>query len=497
MAVVVAYANYANTEPHRTAMPNTTDPLLDASIETLQAAMAAGDLSSVQLTEYYLARITEHNRTLNAIQTVNDNALQQAAQMDVERVQKGPRSPLHGLPVLVKDNYETKDAPTTAGSILFQDFYPQRDATLVRKLRDAGAVILGKTTMHEFAYGITTVGSAFGAARNPYDKDRNPGGSSGGSGAAVAANLSTFAMGSDTCGSIRIPAAHNNLVGLRGTQGLLSRHGIVPLSNTQDIGGPLARSVKDLAIVLDATVGYDADDEQTRVVKNHAVGEYREHLRLHGSARVGVLRDWLMQEPADGAVAQVVSSALQKLSEVQGWHVQSLASPDVNAALDRRWNGHYVLIYDFKQDLNTYLAANPSLGIADLGELVTRKQHHPDIEPSLMASLAANDATAYAEELAQREVVRNALRALLQKHDLHALAYPTIRQVAAPVGTEQMGTNCRLAANSGLPAITVPAGFDANGLPVGLELLGDTFSEQTLLDLAYTVETTLNARRLP
>src|SRR5215212_9129845 len=187
----------------------------------------------------------------------------------MQRASGATRGPLHGIPVLVKDNYETIEMPTSAGSIALASFHPKHDAVMVQRLKAAGAVIIAKTNMHELAAGIFTAGSRFGQTRNPYDLDRNPGGSSGGTGAAVAANFAAGGMGSDTCGSIRIPASHNNLVGLRGTQGLSSRTGIVPLSSTQDIGGPIARTIADLAIVLDAIVGPDPADASTTAAAGH------------------------------------------------------------------------------------------------------------------------------------------------------------------------------------------------------------------------------------
>ena len=222
----------------------------EASIEDLQAQLEEGHVTSVALVDYYFERIEQYDAAgpaLNAIQHTNPQARTQALALDEERRSKGPRSRLHGIPVLVKDNYETQEMPTTVGSKLFAGFHPRRDADLVRRLKDVGAIVIAKTTMHEIACGITTVGSAFGATKNPYNLSRNPGGSSGGTGAAVATNFAVFGMGSDTCGSVRIPAAQNNLVGIRATQGRLSRAGIVPLSSTQDIGGPLARSVRDVA----------------------------------------------------------------------------------------------------------------------------------------------------------------------------------------------------------------------------------------------------------
>jgi Asp-tRNA(Asn)/Glu-tRNA(Gln) amidotransferase A subunit family amidase len=476
-----------------------TKPIIALSISELQSQMASGALTSVELVQFYLDRIAAFDQRgprLNAIQHANPQALEIARQLDAERAATGPRSLLHGIPVVVKDNYETVDMPTTAGSVLFEGFAPERDAFLVQRLREAGAVILAKTTMHEFAYGIITVGSMFGATRNPYDLQRNPGGSSGGTGAAVAAHFAAAGLGSDTCGSIRIPAAQNNLAGLRATQGLSSRRGIVPLSSTQDVGGPLARTVADLAIMLDATMGPDTQDAQTIAREKEA---YLDNLSPRTEARIGLLVDWLVHDPGDEVVADVIKGALAKLAESAGWEVIEVPSPQVNSALDRAWNGHLVLIHDFKTDMESYLAANPELGYASVQDLIDDGRTHPEIEGSLRASAGMGPETqsAYNAELAQRQAVRVALDSLLETHQLDALAYPTIRQVAALIGQEQPGTNCRLSANSGLPAISVPAGFTAQGMPVGLELLAGQFSEQKLLNLALTVEQSIAARANP
>ena len=487
-----------------TAMPL---DLTEASIERLQAALAAGDITSVGLVEAHLERIAALDQVgveLNAIQHLNPNARAQAAALDAERLASGPRSPLHGIVMVIKDNYETRGLPTTAGSKTFTvgsaGFAPDRDAHLVARLREAGAVFIGKTTMHEFAYGIITVGSAFGATRNPYDPTRNPGGSSGGTGSAVAAGYATVGMGSDTCGSIRIPAAQNNLVGLRGTQGLSSRRGIVPLSSTQDIGGPIARSVRDLSIVLDATVGYDEGDPQTAPMQSRGAPAYLDALSERRGARIGLLTDWLVQDSEDEAVAAVIRAALAALAAGSDWTVDELDSPGLNLALDRSHGGHLVLVRDFGADIGAYLEANPELGIAGVAGLLATSDVIASVVPALEDSLALGAAEfdeAYDVEIAQRRVVARAIEDLLESHELDALAYPTIRQVAAPIGESQGGTNCRLAANSGLPAISVPAGFTPEGMPVGLELLGRAWDEQRLLDLAYTVEAQLKARRVP
>ena len=506
--------NTSNTSMSRKQMPKNSTRVdwSERSIGQLQESMQKGELTSAQLVAFYLHRITlfnkpqasttqphETNYAINAVQHINPSAMEDAEQLDSERESQGPRGPLHGIPIMVKDNYETKGMPTTAGSKLFTNHQPERDAYLVSKLKQAGAVILGKTTMHEFAYGITTVGSNFGQTRNPYNLLRNPGGSSGGSGAAVAANFAAAAMGSDTCGSIRIPAAQNNLVGLRGTQGLSSRSGIVPLSVTQDIGGPLAKSVADLALVLDATVGYDPDDEQTALGKTHKVGGYHAELKLRSRARIGILQDWLVQDPQDQVVADVVVGALQQLQEQAQWQVSRHASDRVNLSLDRAYAGHLVLIRDFSSNIDEYLSDNPGIGHKNLQALIDSGLVHKDVVPSLHASanLAGIAPMDYQREIEQRQVVRQALLDLMHEHQLDALAYPTIRRVAAEVGAEQFGTNCRLSANSGLPAISVPAGFTADGLPVGLELLAEPFSESKLLQLAYTLEHHHPQRRIP
>jgi amidase len=458
--------------------------------------METGDVTSEQLTELYLSRIASHNPKLNAIQAVNMDAIRTARALDDERRHQGPRSVLHGIPIIIKDNYETQELPTTVGSVCFKNYNPGRDAHMVTLLKNAGAVLLAKSNMHEFAFGITSVGSSFGHVRNPYNLSRNPGGSSGGTAAAVAANLAVFGMGSDTAGSLRIPASHNCLVALRGTQGLSSRRGIVPLSHTQDIGGPLARTVKDLAMALSLTVGYDPKDAQTAESYGKSSFEYAANLETVSKARIGILVDYMVLDPEDEAVAAVVRSALETMAEEANWEVLDIASPEVNANLAARpKNGHYVLIHEFPSDFNQYVNNNPTLDIKDLNEVIRSGKTHPEV--AMSAFLKVSKTETYHAELVNRQVLREALLNIMAADQLDALAYPTIRRVAAPVAADQEGSNARLSSNTGLPAITVPAGFTFNALPVGLELLGAPWSEQHLLNLAHTVETHLNVRRPP
>jgi Asp-tRNA(Asn)/Glu-tRNA(Gln) amidotransferase A subunit family amidase len=483
------------------AQPN----LLEASIENLQDWLSSGEITSVELVEWYQQRIDAYDQqgpSLNAIQHHNRNVLSQAQALDDERKHSGPRSLLHGIPILVKDNYETTDMPTTAGSVIIDGHWPQRDATQVARLKAAGAIILAKTTMHEFAYGWTTRGSAFGMTRNPYGLDRHPGGSSGGTGAAVAANFAAAGMGSDTCGSIRVPAAHNNLVGLRGTQGISSRAGIVPLSSSRDIGGPLARSVRDLAIALDATVGYDPLDVQTAESFGKIPDSYLTELRqldLSGW-RIGVLTDWFGTEPENGAVNERIQNVLTALAD-DGASIIRLTSPALIGlkAETSSSTANFVQIYDLKKDLTAYLQQYPALAAQSFAELVTDQRLSSDVAIlwEAMMNSSYDSRRTYLERQADGRRMRAELLTLYQTHGLDALAYPTATLEAAKLGEAQAHFNCRLAPVSGLPAISVPAGFGNHGMPVAIELMGEPWSEQKLLNLAYTVEQLAPTRKLP
>ncbi len=473
--------------------------VVEQSIEDLQQALQAGRITSRQLVDLYLARIDaydEQGPALNAIAAVNPRAREAAAALDAERASRGPRGPLHGIPVLVKDNYETVEMPTTAGSIALIGFQPGRDAFQVQRLKAAGAIILGKTNMHELAAGIFTVGSSFGQTRNPYDLDRNPGGSSGGTGAAVAANFAAGGMGSDTCGSIRNPASHNSLVGLRGTQGLASRTGIVPLSSTQDIGGPIARSIADLAALLDATVGADPADPSTAVSAGHIPASYRSALKADAikGARIGVLRSLFGTAPEDQEVAGIVLKAIESLKS-SGAEVLDVTIP----GLDDLMRDSSMIGPDFKFDLADYLAAAPNAPVRSLGEILDRGLMHTALEAQLRArnAVVARESNESRTARIKRTAIRQAVEAVFAEHQLAALVYPTLRRKPARIGDGQGGSNCQLSAHSGLPALGVQAGFSTDGLPVGMDLLGAAWSEQELLSLGYSIERAQKTRRAP
>jgi Asp-tRNA(Asn)/Glu-tRNA(Gln) amidotransferase A subunit family amidase len=473
--------------------------VVEQSIPDLQAAMAAGRVTSRDLVALYLARIRAYDHDgprLNAMIALNPHALDDADALDRERRTRGARGPLHGIPIVVKDNYETADMPTTGGSLALAGFQTGRDAFLVRRLRDAGAVIVGKTNLHELAAGITSVSSLGGQTRNPYDPSRNAGGSSGGTGAAVAASFAAAGMGSDTCGSIRIPSASNNLFGLRGTQGLSSRTGIIPLSHTQDIGGPLARTVTDLALMLDATVGPDPDDASTAGSEGHIPPSYRTALRADAmkGARIGVLKDLFGAEAEDDEVNGIVRQAIDEMKK-EGAEIVDVEV----AALGDLLIGSSVIDAEFKFDLMDYLARLPNAPVHSLNEIIERGLYHAELESAFKRrnAVESRDSDAYRRARVRRATVRSLIAGVMQEQRVDVLAYPVLGRRPAAIGEPQRGSTCQLSATTGLPAISMPAGFTADGLPIGLELLGAAWSEPQLLTLAYAYEQAAHPRHAP
>ena len=498
VAVAAPLAQRQSPAPARPA-GTVTFSVVEKSIPELQAAMQAGTVTSKDLVSQYLARIHAYDQDgprLNAIIFLNPHALDEASALDAERRARGPRGPLHGIPIVVKDNYATADMPTTAGSKAMAGFESGRDAFMVKKLRDAGAVIVGKTNLHEWAYGITTISSMGGQTLNPYDPTRNPGGSSGGTGAAVAANFAAAGMGSDTCGSIRNPSSENNLVGLRGTMGLSSRDGIVPLSHTQDIGGALARSVTDLAIMLDVTVGPDPNDPLSRTGVGHIPPSYRAALTTDAlkGARIGILTTLFGGAPEDAEVGGIVRNALDAMRQ-RGAETVDVTIPNFDALLQ----GTSTINAEFKFDLLDFLAPYPNAPVHSLGEVIASGKYHQAIDGVLRRSnmVETRDSDQEKTALAKREPAKQAIIAAMTAQHLDALAYPTLRRKPAKIGEAQGGSNCQLSATTGLPAISMPAGFTTDGLPVGIELLGGEFTETELLKLAYSYEQAVHPRKAP
>jgi Asp-tRNA(Asn)/Glu-tRNA(Gln) amidotransferase A subunit family amidase len=469
----------------------------EASIRDLQTAMEQRRTSAAALVDAYLARIAAYDAagpTLNAMIALNPRARMEAEALDRERQAGRVRGPMHGVPIILKDNYDTGDLPTSAGSLALADSRPADDAFVVRKLRAAGAVILGKANMHELASGITNISSLGGQTRNPYDPTRCPGGSSGGTGAAIAASFAAVGWGSDTCGSIRIPSAFNNLVGLRPTQGLVSRDGIVPLSHTQDIGGPLARSVSDLALALDVTVGPDSADPDTRILDGRPLPRFTDSLdagSLRG-ARLGVLTNYFRE--SDAEIADSVRSAIRAMKTL-GAEVVDVTLP----GLDSLIQGSGVIAFEFKFDLLDYLKTVPNAPVHGLRDILDQGLYHASLESNFQArdTVQARDSDPYRAALAKRATLREQILAVFDSLRLDALVYPTIRQRPTLIGEPQVGTNCQLSAQTGFPAISFPAGFSSAGLPVGIELLGRPFADTRIVSLAYALEQSGSRRRSP
>ena len=466
----------------------------EASILELQAAMQEGQVTSAELVDLYLARIRAYDRAgpaLNTIIRLNPRARAQADSLDAERAAGTVRGPLHGIPVLMKDNYDISWMPTTGSSLALAGLQPPDDARQVARLREAGAVFLGKTNLHELAAGITTISSLGGQTRNPYDPARNPGGSSGGTGAAVAASFATVGWGTDTCGSIRIPSAVHNLFGLRPTKGLSSIDGILPLSHSQDTGGPLARTVTDLAIALDATVGMDSADPATAILEGRDLPVFRDALdagALDG-ARIGALD---IEEGSAGSVARVIRASLEQM-EGLGATVMDVSLPDgvlSNTGL---------IDFDFKFDLADYLAGIPGAPVTSLGEIIEAGLHHEALDRTFRRRNAREerDTPELAETLERRRALVAAVTGLMDREDLDALAYPTMRQETALIGAAPAGATCSLSAHSGLPALSIPAGFTESGLPVGLELLARALDDARLVGMAFAFESAAPMRRAP
>ena len=477
----------------------TPPTVVETGILDLQRALEEGRLTSVQLVDAYEARIRAYDQDgprLNAILRLNARAREEAAALDRERREKGPRGPLHGIPVLLKDNYDVEGMQTSAGSLGLAALVPPDDAAQVRKLRAAGAIILGKTNLHELAAGITTISSLGGQTLNPYDPSRNPGGSSGGTAAAVAASFAALGWGTDTCGSIRIPAAHQALFGLRPTKGLSSIDGIVPLAHTQDVAGPLARTVTDLALALDATIGADPADPATKALEGRPPIRFVESLAADAlrGRRIGVLDQRFGRRADERETGTLVRGALDAMKKL-GADVIDIEIAGLDSLLDTS----SLIRHEFKFDLADYLASAPDAPVRSLREILDRGLHHEALDERFRDrdKPEKRDTPEYRAALAEQEQLRRLLLETFERHDLDAIAFPTMQRPPARVGDPQEGSSCQIAAHAGFPALSAPAGFTADGLPIGIELLGRPFEDAKLVAMAYAYEQAVQPRRPP
>ncbi|MEM7051772.1 MAG: amidase family protein [Acidobacteriota bacterium] len=482
--------------------------LEETTIAQIHAAMRSGRLTARSLVQQYLDRIAAYDQqgpALNSLVSLNPKALERAEALDRELAESGQMSgPLHGIPVVVKDNYDTHDLPTTAGSSALAGSLPPDDATQVRKLRAAGAIVLAKSNMAEWAFSpYQTVGSALpGHTKNPYALDRVPAGSSGGTAAAIAANLGTVGLGTDTGNSIRGPSSHNLLVGVRSTMGLTSRDGIVPLYFDHDIGGPMARTVEDAARLLDVIAGYDPADPVTAKARNRYPIAYAALLdgeALQGQ-RMGVVRQLADRDEGDPEVRRRFEEALAVL-RAEG---AEIVDPVTISWLDQtppdeRWCPR------FRWDLDRYLE---SLGEAapfdSLAAIEASGKFHPSVASGIRYFLgiegSPEENPTCRQAWAHGEALAAELRERFEEQRLDALIYPTWSNPPRRIGdlNTPHGDNSQdLSPHSGFPAVTVPMGLVQGSLPVGMTFLGDAWSEAKLLALAYAYEQATRHRRPP
>jgi amidase len=482
----------------------------ETTIAGVQHALEKGAVTCRQIVQAYLDRIAayDHNGpAFNSILTPNPKALTEADRLDAERANGAAMGPLYCAPLVLKDNYNTADLPTTGGSASLAGMQPATDAFVVARLRKAGAIILGKSNMHEFALSGTTVSSLGGQTLDPYDLTRTPGGSSGGTGAAVAANLAIAGTGSDTVNSIRSPASANALVGIRPTKGLLSRAGIMPVSETQDAIGPITRNVADAARLLEVMAGYDQNDPSTAWSIGNTPTGYVQFLKADGlrGARIGVLRTMFGNGTEHQEVNGLMTAAIAALKSA-GAETIDIDAPALDAG--KLITDNDVQKYEFKTLINAYLSTIPNAPARSLAEIIASgKFHKPSLEKFLTGAEGfANgmEEPDYKERLLRNQRTRQALISVFAEHRLDAVVYPLQKRLVVPL-TElnQADRNGILASVTGFPAVTVPAGFSAStataslGVPVGMDFLGKPWSEGRLLELAYGFEQATHIRKPP
>jgi amidase len=487
----------------------------EATISQLQQLMVSGKASSVTLVKKYLRRIEEidrHGPALTAVIELNPDALTIASKCDTERKTKGPRGPLHGIPVLIKDNIDTHDRmTTTAGSLALRGSIPPKDSFVAEQLRTAGAVILGKTNLSEWANfrgSLSTSGwsGRGGQTRNPYVLDRNPSGSSSGSAVAVSANLCAVAVGTETDGSVISPSSFNGIVGIKPTLGLISRAGIIPIAHSQDTAGPMARTVTDAAILLGALAGSDPRDAATAEASAKKLKDYSTCLDFEGlrGARLGVARSYFGSHPK---VDVLIEAALSVIKE----HGAEIIDPvDLKKSPEMEKAELEVLRYEMKADMNAYLGTlGPQAPVHTLKEIIEFNERHADQElkwfgqEELLKSEAKGPLTeqAYLDALATcRRLARTeGIDAVMDKDNLDAVAAPTSTPAHVTdwlLGDHGLGDSTTPAAVAGYPSITVPAGLVA-GLPVGISFFGRAWTEPKLLRIAFAFEQATKARRPP
>ena len=511
---VAAIANPVSALPVETRPPPAFE-LDELTIADLQQGLQSGKYSSRELVEKYSDRINEIDKKGPALYSVielNPDAEKIASALDRERKEKGPRSPLHGIPILIKDNIDTQDRMmTTAGSLALVGARPARDAFVAQKLREAGALILGKTNLSEWANFRSNKSSSGwsgrgGQTRNPYALDRNPCGSSSGSGAAVAANLCAAAIGTETDGSVVCPSSANSLVGIKPTIGLVSRSGIIPIAHSQDTAGPMTRTVRDAALILNALAGVDPRDDATNASRGRAVTDYTQFLDKDGlrGMRLGVARKFF---GFSDRVDKLMNDLLGEMKKLGAILVDPADIPTQGKFDDSEFE---VLLYEFKADLNAYLAGlGPAAPVRSLKDVIefnekNREREMPYFGQDIMIKAEAKGpltSKPYLQALRKNHLLTRArgIDLVMKKNRLDAMIAPT----GGPPwptdwanGDHFTGGYSSASAVAGYPHITVPAGY-VFGMPVGISFFGGKYTEGELIRIAYAFEQATKARRPP
>ncbi len=478
--------------------------LNELTISQIHKAYQNGEYTAVQLVNAYFDRIDSLDSKTNAITFINKEALATAEKLDKEFAKTGILKPLHGIPLIVKDNYNTKGMPTTAGALALKDFIPDNNAFVVQQLIDAGAIIIAKSNMAEWAFSAKhTESSTHGTTHNPYHLNYVPAGSSGGTGAGIAANFGTIGLGTDTGNSIRGPSSHNALVGFRTTLGLVSRNGIIPLYMRNDVAGPMCRTVEDATKVLEVIAGFDPNDKITNYSKGKAETDYQQFLVSNGltNARIGVLSQLSDANP-NPEIKVLFEKSIVNLKRL-GATVVNIHVQNFDSLKNNQWCAN------FKQDIEAYLAeyvkndtirtlndiirigtkSNYAKGVLDYFSKNSGREKHLEI--------ACGDP--YTDT--RRIAFRNAIEQQMDSLQLDAIIYPTWNNKPAHISKfeeEYLGDNNQvIAPHTGQPAFTVPMGFTSEGLPAGLQFLGRMFSEPTLIRLSYSYEQGTKHRKAP
>ena len=480
--------------------------LMEATVAQIHAAMREGTLTCRELVEAYLDRIEAYDQkgpAINSVITINPHALGEADACDAYFEANGEFcGPLHGIPVMLKDNFNTVDMQTTAGSVALKGWVPPTDSFVTKRIRDSGAIILAKTNLHEFAIWGESISSILGQAVNPYDPTRTPGGSSGGTGATIASNIGVIGLGTDTINSIRSPASANSLVGIRPTIGLVSRAGIVPYSLTQDTAGPICRTVEDAARCLDVIAGYDPDDAETSWCIGKIPASYLDSLNMDGmkGRRIGVLKSLFGKEEINSSTNEVLRNAMKVFEE------NGATLVPIEDDIDQPWLTSETSVHldDFEHDLNGYLdKLPPEWPIHSMREVLEKGLFHPFSEGNMRDAMKLGVGTPrYLEKMYNKIGVRTHILKIMADLQLDAMVYPHQQQLVCKIGGNQQQRNGVLCSSTGFPSIAVPAGFapDENapiGVPVGMEIIGRPWSEPLLIEIAYSFEQHSHFRRPP